>query len=82
MRIYQKHVQDDPTPQRSRRIAQKAEIPSGARGFSLSAFLLKEIEQVVNQPTLQEIADRIATRTAVKYKVSPADILREERSRR
>jgi antitoxin FitA len=51
-------------------------------GFSLSGYLLKEIEQVVSRPTLQEVADRLATRTAVKYKISPAQILREERNRR
>jgi plasmid stability protein len=50
-------------------------------GFSLSGYLLKEIEQVVSRPTLQEVADRLATRTAVKYKISPAQILREERNR-
>jgi plasmid stability protein len=50
-------------------------------GFSLSGYLLKEIEQVVSRPTLQEVAERLATRTAVKYKISPAKILREERSR-
>lgn len=51
-------------------------------GFSLSGYLLKEIEQVVSRPTLQEVAARLATRTAVKYKISPAEILREGRSRR
>jgi plasmid stability protein len=51
-------------------------------GFSLSGYLLKEIEQVVSRPTLHEVAARLATRTAVKYKISPAEILREGRSRR
>ena len=51
-------------------------------GLSLTDFLLKEIEQVAERPTLKELADRLATRTAVHYKVSPAQILREERSRR
>lgn len=52
------------------------------QGLSLSGYLLKEIEQVANRPTLQELAERLAARTSVKYKVPPADILREERSRR
>ena len=51
-------------------------------GLSLSDFLLKEIEQVAERPTLRELATRLATRTPVQYKVSPAQILREERSRR
>jgi plasmid stability protein len=51
-------------------------------GCSLSEYLLKVLEQVVSRPTLQELADRLATRTAVKCTISPAQILREERSRR
>jgi antitoxin FitA len=51
-------------------------------GLSLSGYLLREIEQVASRPTLQELAGRLARRTPVKCKVSPAEILREERSRR
>src|ERR1700692_1643979 len=40
-------------------------------GISLSGYLLKEMEQVANRPTLQELGKRLATRTAVKYEVSP-----------
>jgi len=51
-------------------------------GLSLSAYLLKEIEQVANRPTLQEMADRLAAMTPVKLAIRPAEILREERDRR
>ncbi len=51
-------------------------------GLSLSDFLLKEIEQVAERPTLKELTERLATRTPVQYKVSPAEILRVERNRR
>jgi plasmid stability protein len=51
-------------------------------GCSLSEYLLKILEQLVSRPTLQEVADRLATRTAVKYRISPAAILRQERNRR
>ena len=51
-------------------------------GLSLSDFLLKEIEQLAERPTLRELAERLASRTPVRYKVSPAQILREERNRR
>ena len=51
-------------------------------GLSLSGYLLKEIEQVANRPTLPELVERLASRTAVPYDVSPAEILREERDRR
>jgi plasmid stability protein len=47
--------------------------------LSLSDFLLKEIEQAAERPTLKELAMRLGTRTRVKYRISPAQILREER---
>lgn len=47
-------------------------------GLSLSDFLLKEIVQIAEHPTLEELAERLATRT-VKYSVSPAQIPREQR---
>jgi antitoxin FitA len=50
-------------------------------GCSLSEYLVKVLEQVVSRPTLQELAERLATRTAVKYRISPAEILRQERNR-
>jgi plasmid stability protein len=61
-----------------RRIKSRAAL----EGLSLSDFLLKEIQQLAERPTLKELAARLATRTPVQYKISPAQILREERSRR
>jgi plasmid stability protein len=46
-------------------------------GLSLSDFLLKEIKHIVERPT--PLSERLATRTTVKYSVSPAQILREQR---
>ncbi len=51
-------------------------------GLSLSEFLLKEIEQVAERPSLKELAERLAARTPVKYKIPPSQILRQERARR
>jgi len=61
-----------------RRLKSRASL----EGLSLSGYLLREIEQVASQPTLQELALRLAKRTPVRYDVSPAEILREERSGR
>jgi hypothetical protein len=56
---------------------------SAAReGLSVSDYLLKDVDNVAGRPTLKELAERIASRTPVKYKISPAEILREERGRR
>jgi plasmid stability protein len=61
-----------------RRIKSRAAL----EGLSLSDFLLREIQQLAERPTLKELAARMSTRTPVQYKISPAQILREERSRR
>jgi len=60
----------------------KLKSRAALEGVSLSDLLLREIEQVAERPTVKELAERLARRAPVKYKISPADILREERSRR
>lgn len=52
---------------------------AASEGLSLSDYLLREIEEVAERPTMKELAERIASRTPVKYKRSPAEIIREER---
>jgi antitoxin FitA len=61
-----------------RRLKSKAAL----EGLSLSDFLLREMEDVAERPTIKELAERIASRTPVKYKRSPVEILREERDSR
>ena len=60
----------------------KIKSRAALEGLSLSDFLLKEIERLAERPTPKEMADRLAARTPVKYRISPARILREERARR
>jgi plasmid stability protein len=60
----------------------KLKSRAALQGMSLSDYLLREIQQIAERPTLQELAARLDTRTPVKYQISPARILREERSRR
>jgi plasmid stability protein len=61
-----------------RRLKSKAAM----EGLSLSDYLIREMEGVAERPTMKELAERIASRTPVKYKRSPVEILREERDRR
>jgi plasmid stability protein len=85
-------MQHMPYAERMSKIIQIRNVPEGLHrrlksraaleGLTLSDFLLKEIEQIAERPTLKELAERLATRTPVHYKISPAQILREERSRR
>jgi plasmid stability protein len=51
-------------------------------GVSLSDYLLKEIREIADRPTLEELRQRVAKREPVKLPVSAADIIRAERAER
>ena len=51
-------------------------------GMSLSDFLLKQIRDVAERPTIEELRARLASRSAVTPSVEPAQVIREERDRR
>ena len=51
-------------------------------GMSLSDFLLKEIREVAERPTLEELRTRLGRRSAETPSVAPAEAVRAERDRR
>jgi len=51
-------------------------------GMSLSDYLLKEIREVADRPTLDELRARLQGRTAVTPPIAPAEAVRAERDRR
>jgi plasmid stability protein len=51
-------------------------------GMSLSDYLLGEIRQVAEQPTLAEMRARLQSRTPVISPISPAEAIRAERDGR
>lgn len=51
-------------------------------GMSLSDYLLAEVRRVAEQPTLEEMRQRLAGRPPVLTDVSAAQAVREERDRR
>jgi antitoxin FitA len=57
----------------------KLKARAASEGLSLSEYLLREMELVAERPTMKELVVRIASRSPVKYKISPAQIIREER---
>src|SRR5271170_2268511 len=61
------------------KLHRKLKSRAASEGLSLSGFVLREMEQVAEYPTLKEMVERLASRTPVKYKISPAEILREHR---
>lgn len=51
-------------------------------GMSLSDYLLREVRQVAERPTLEEMLDRLGRLPPITLSTSPAEIIREERDRR
>jgi antitoxin FitA len=50
-------------------------------GMSLSDYLLGQIREVAEKPTLEELRARLQRRTAVTPSVTPAQAVRAERDR-
>ena len=55
---------------------------SATAGMSLSDYLLAEIRQVAERPTLEEVRARIEARPPIDPRESAADIIRAERDGR
>jgi len=51
-------------------------------GMSLSDYLLSEIRQVAERPTIDELRTRLRGRTEMAPSVPPAEAVRAERDRR
>lgn len=48
-------------------------------GLSLSDFLVREVRKIAEQPTPEEMAARLREREPYRGKLSPTEVLREER---
>jgi len=55
---------------------------AAAAGKSLSEYLLDEIRQLADRPTLEEMRARLQRRSRITPSVAPAEAVREERDRR
>ncbi len=51
-------------------------------GMSLSDYLLSEIREVAERPTVEELRKRIAERSTVNPSIPPAEMVRQERDSR
>lgn len=60
----------------------KLKARAATAGMSLSDYLLREVRQVAEQPTIEELWARIKRRQPVDLRVNPADLVREARDRR
>jgi plasmid stability protein len=50
-------------------------------GMSLSDYLLSEIRQMAERPTIDELRARLRSRTETVLSISPAEAVRAERDR-
>jgi plasmid stability protein len=50
-------------------------------GMSLSDYLLREIRDVAERPTVEELRARLAQRSRVTPSIAPAQVVRAERDR-
>ena len=48
-------------------------------GMSLSDYLLAEIKEIADRPTILEFRERLHARTPIKVELHTARLLREER---
>lgn len=55
---------------------------AAAAGMSLSDYLLAEIRQIAERPTVAELRERLQRRRGVPLHVSAADAVRQERDAR
>lgn len=69
-----RHVPDE--------LHRKLKSRAATEGMSLSDFLSREVAKLAERPTTQELRNRIAQRTAVAVKMSPANAVRAEREGR
>lgn len=69
-----RHVPED--------LHRKLKARAANAGMPLSDYLLREIRRVAEQPTIEELWERIQQRGPVELKVSAAELIREDRDAR
>ena len=72
--IQLRHVPDD--------LHRKLKARAALAGMSLSDYLLREIQDIAERPTIAELRARLARRAAVRPTLSPARAVRAERDGR
>ena len=65
-------------PELHRRLKARAAI----EGLSMSDYALREIRKALDQPTRQEVLDRLRARPARQLRRSAAEVIRAERDSR
>ena len=71
--IQLRHVPDE--------LHRKLKARAAMEGLSLSDYLLHEVEQLAERPTLNDLRRRLAHRESVRPRIPPAKAVRAERER-
>lgn len=62
-------------------VHRKLKIRAAREGLTLSDLLAREARRLAEQPTVEEMRERLLSRPRVKLSVPPATVIREERDR-
>ncbi len=65
-----------------RDVHRRLKARAALQGLSLSDYLLREATRLAEQPTMEEMMERIARRTPVVLRLSSAELVREDRDGR
>jgi len=57
-------------------------VRAARSGLSLSDYLIREVRKMAEQPTPEEMRERLRQRGAYRGTASPTEVLRAERGRR
>ena len=60
----------------------KLKARAAMEGLSLSEYLLQEVTQIAERPTVNDLRRRLESRESVRTRVSPIRAVRAERERR
>jgi plasmid stability protein len=63
-------------------VHRKLRIRAAKEGVTLSELLGREARRLAEQPTLDELRQRLLSRARVKVRTSPAAVIRQEREGR
>jgi antitoxin FitA len=63
-------------------VHRKLKIRAAKEGVTLSELLAREARRLADEPTLDELRERILSRRPVKLRPSAATVIRQERDRR
>jgi plasmid stability protein len=63
-------------------IHRRLKAKAAMEGMSLSDYLRQEVVEIAARPTVSELRQRLAERSSVRTRVTPAQAIRSEREKR